>query len=509
MKRFNRLLWLVPAFLLMSQFNPQSTRITEKFFPEKEDLPEVTPALKKTKGFTNYEELTAFLKDLCARFPEKISLSYIGNTKKGLAIPLVQLKSKATGPKVKVWMQGGLHGDEPASTEALLYLVHQLLHDPAQTALLDKIDLAVLPMANIDGYLKQTRNNAENLDLNRDQTKLMAAESALYKQAFAAFQPQVALDFHEYRPYRRDFAKMSSFGVTSAYDVMFLYSGNLNVPASLRQFTQEVFLEPTRALLSQHQLTHHDYVSTDTYQGEIHFNQGSNNARSSATNFALQNTVSTLVEVRGVGIGRTSFKRRIFTGYLIAKSYLDIAAAQAAAVHQAIATANSSSEPVTVTSKKHIYVGPLEFIDLEKTERIQLDVTLRDAWQSKATLTRPRPAAYLIESNQTELIAKIKAYGLQVEQLTADKSYEIDQFTVQNYERMVQKYEKMNQQEVSTSSIKISKNFPAGTYYIPVNQRAANILFELLEPEAPNSFVSFGVLATQAGAVLPIYRVHP
>ncbi|MDP2187224.1 MAG: M14 family zinc carboxypeptidase [Sphingobacteriaceae bacterium] len=507
MQRFKRFFWLVPAFLLMSQFNPQSSRITEKFFPEKEDLPEVTPALKKQKGFTNYEELTAFLKDLCARFPEKISLSYIGNTKKGLAIPLVRLNSGSAEGKVKVWMQGGLHGDEPASTEALLYLLHQLLHDPAQAALLQKIDLAVLPMANIDGYLKQTRNNAENLDLNRDQTKLMAAESALYKRAFAAFQPQVALDFHEYRPFRRDFAKMSSFGVTSAYDVMFLYSGNLNVPASLRQFTQEVFLEPTRALLTQHQLTHHDYVSTDTYQGEIHFNQGSNNARSSATNFALQNTVSTLVEVRGVGLGRTSFKRRIFTGYLIAKSYLDIAAAQATAVQQAIATANNSIGPITVTSKKHIYVGPLDFIDLEKTERIQLDVTLRDAWQSKATLSRPRPTAYLIESSEAALISKIEPYGLRVDRLTEAKSFEIEQFTVQNYQRAAMKYEKMSLQDVSTSSTQLLKTFPAGSYFIPVNQPAGNILFELLEPEAPNSFVSFGVLATQAGKILPIYRV--
>lgn len=507
MKRFTRFFWILPALLLMSQFNPQSSRITDTFFPEKHDLPEVTPALKKEKGFTNYEELTAFLKDLVERFPEKISLSYIGNTKKGLAIPLVQLKSSTPGTKVRVWMQGGLHGDEPASTEALLYLLHQLLHEPAQATLLDKIDLAVLPMANIDGFLKQTRNNAENLDLNRDQTKLMAAESALYKQAFAAFQPQVALDFHEYRPYRRDYAKMSSFGVTGAYDVMFLYSGNLNVPANLRQFTQEMFLEPTRQLLNQHQITHHDYVSTDTYQGEIHFNQGSNNARSSATNFALQNTISTLVEVRGVGLGRTSFKRRIFTGYLVAKSYLDIAANKGTAVLQAIETANSSNAPVTVTSKKHIYVGQLDFIDLEKTERIQLDVTLRDAWQSKATLSRTRPAAYLIESSQTELIAKIKAYGLQVEALPAAKSFQIEEFTVQNYQQSAQKYEKMNLQDVTTSSTQLLKNFPAGTYFIPVNQPSSNILFELLEPEAPNSFVSFGVLATQTGKVLPIYRV--
>lgn len=509
MKRFTRFFWILPALLLMSQFNPQSSRITDTFFPEKHDLPEVTPALKKQKGFTNYQELTAFLKDLVDRFPEKISLSYIGSTKKGLAIPLVQLKSNTPGTKVKVWMQGGLHGDEPASTEALLYLLHQLLHDPAQATLLDKIDLAVLPMANIDGFLKQTRNNAENLDLNRDQTKLMAAESTLFKKAFSAFKPHVALDFHEFRPYRRDFAKMSTFGVTSAYDVMFLYSGNLNVPAALRTYTQEVFLKPTLAQLDQHQLTHHDYVSTDTYQGEIHFNQGSNNARSSATNFALQNIVSTLVEVRGVGIGRTSFKRRIFTGYLVAKTYLDIAASEGEQLLALLEKTKANAEKITVSSKKHIYVGKLAFIDLEKTERIALDVTLRDAWQSKATLSRNRPIAYLLEASQTALVAKIEAYGVQVQRLEAPQTHQVEQFTVQNHQRIAEKYEKMTLQKVTTSLSTLTKTFAAGSFYIPVNQVGSPILFELLEPEAPNSFVTFGVLSTKAGEILPIYRLIP
>jgi len=507
MKRLLRLFWIAPALLLMSQFNPQSSRITDSFFPEKHDLAEVSPGLQKQKGFTDYEELIGYLESLTKQFPDKITLSYIGETKKGLRIPMVQLKSQQAGKKIKVWMQGGLHGDEPASTEALLYLIYQLLNDSSQAEVLQKIDLAILPMANIDGYLKQERNNAEGLDLNRDQTKLMAAESAHYKRAFAAFRPQIALDFHEYRPFRRDFAKMSTFGVTSAYDVMFLYSGNLNVPENLRRFTNEVFLAPTRTVLEKHQLSHHDYVSTDEFQGEIHFNQGSNNARSSATNFALQNIISTLVEVRGVGIGRTSFKRRVFTGYLIAKSYLEIAATHAEKIEATLAASQYANDTITVTSKKHIYVGKLDFIDLEKTERIQLDVTLRDAWLSKPALTRKRPVAYLLDENQSLLIAKLEAYGLEVQRLPEAKTFDIEQYTINDYEEAAVKYEKMNLQEVTTTLSPVTKTFAAGSYHVAVNQTGGNILFELLEPEAPNSFVSFGVLKTEAQQILPIYRL--
>jgi hypothetical protein len=42
-----------------------------------------------------------------------------------------------------------------------------------------------------------------------------------------------------------------------------------------------------------------------------------------------------------------------------------------------------------------------------------------------------------------------------------------------------------------------------------MDQASSNILIELLEPEAPNSFVSFGILPTKTGEQLPIYRLIP
>ena len=40
-----------------------------------------------------------------------------------------------------------------------------------------------------------------------------------------------------------------------------------------------------------------------------------------------------------------------------------------------------------------------------------------------------------------------------------------------------------------------------------MNQKRANLIIEILEPEAPNSFVSFGVLETKLNQELPIYRL--
>ncbi len=505
MPRKFQFLLLVCASLLLMQFNPQPKKITEKFFPEKMDLPNVTPALKKNKGFTNYPELIGFLEGLAKQFPDRVQLTYIGKSKKGKDIPMILLRSGAGAGKIRIWMQGGLHGDEPASTEAMLYLLHVLLNQQENAALLDQIELAVVPMANIDGYLEQQRNNAEGLDLNRDQTKLMAVESPQLKLAFARFQPHVALDFHEFRPYRRDYVKLGSFGVTALHDVMLLYSGNLNVPEPLRRFTQERFLEPTRTVLSSAGLQHHDYVTPEEEDGHLHFNRGSNNSRSSATNYALMNSVSTLVEVRGVGIGRTSFKRRIFTGYLIAKSFIDQAIKEKTALLALLEHPVPADETV-VSSKRASYEGKMDFIDVEQAEKISLPVTFRDALQSTATHTRRRPHAYLVERSEEWLIRKLQFFNFRIDTLNQSQTLEVEQFYIEKYSSPAEKYEQMKLQDVSARMDSSVKTFPAGTYRISTMQAGGNLLGELLEPEAPNSFVSFGLLPTERGRYLPVYR---
>jgi hypothetical protein len=253
------ILVLLSSYTVFAQLNPQSKKVTRTFFPEYDALENVTPALQKKKGYTDYKELMVFLTNLVAKYPDLIQLSFIGESQKGKQIPLVRLTAPNSKEKIKVWMQGGLHGNEAASTEGMLYLLHQLLNNAKYTELLNSIDLAIVPMANIDGYEKQNRYAANGLDLNRDQTKLMAPESISLKQAFSDFNAEVALDFHEYRPYRKDFAQLGAFGITSRYDAMFLYSGNLNVPKNIRTLTDTLFVKNARNVLDLNTFKHHDY----------------------------------------------------------------------------------------------------------------------------------------------------------------------------------------------------------------------------------------------------------
>jgi hypothetical protein len=491
----------------VAQFNPEPKKVTDMYFPDVESIQNVTPALKKKKGFTNYVELMAFLNEQQAQHPTWVEVKFIGKSQKGLDIPIVFIKNpNSDEQKIRVWLQGGLHGNEPASTEGMLYFIYQILNDPKWSYLLNRMEIAVVPMANIDGYLKLDRYAANGLDLNRDQTKLMAPESVVLKKAFSDFNAHVALDFHEYNPYRKDFAKLASFGITSAYDVMFLYSNNLNVPENMRKLIDTCFVEDARKAMDANKLRHHDYISTQHDCGEIHFRQGSTSARSSASSYALTNAVSALIEVRGVNLGRTSFKRRINTTFLVAMSFLETAYKNIDLIHASVNLAVQTNQDVVVTSTIPNSTSQIKAIDLDKYELIDLPITVKNAKDIQPKLTRPQPDAYLLSKELGFIAEKLRVLGLTVQTLEQDISYEVEVYTVSTYTKDQTVYEKMFMQTVTTTLSKRTIVFPKGSFMVYTNQKNKGLLFEVLEPEAPSSFVSFGVLPTALNQELPIYR---
>jgi len=488
-----------------AQMSPQSKTITAKYFPDP-DIQIYTPAFQKKKGFTNYEEMMRFLNGLMVQHGNLMTLNYIGTSQKGKEIPQVTLSKRNGNEKLRVWIQGGLHGNEPASTEGVLYLLYELLTNAEYTHLLNKLDITLVPMANIDGYEKQDRYAHNGLDLNRDQTKLHAQESIYLKQAFNHFNPHIGLDIHEYKPYRKSFTQLSTFGVTNGYDVMFLYSGNLNVPEELREFTHQTFVQPARNVLDTFGLTHHDYFSDAKVNGQLQFNQGSISARSSATSYALANCISTLVEVRGVDLGRTSYKRRVHSVLLVCASYLQSAYNNSEEVTQVLQQSEKSASQAVVKMKSKVSEQAVTLIDIATENKIDINVNVRNAWYSTATSSRTRPTAYIILANETHVIKKLAVLGLAIDTLRHETQAIAEAYTITEYKQDNMVYEGSKRQTVETLVEEKNLTLPAGTFVIYLNQPRANLAIEVLEPEAPNSFVTFDVLHTRQGAELPIYR---
>ena len=495
----------LPA-ILFAQLNPQSKKITKKFFPDP-NIEINTPAFDKKKGFTKYDEMMVFLKEKIANHKDEVTLDFVGESQKGKKIPILFFNRKNDNNKVKVFFQAGLHGNEPASTEGILYLIDQILNNSKYNKLLDRITLAIIPMANIDGYEKNNRYASNGLDLNRDHTKLLAKESKCLKQAFSDFEAEVSVDFHEYTPFRKDFAKLGTFGISNIYDVMFLYTGNLNVPKNLREYTNFRFVENARSFLTKNNLRHHDYLSSHKFQGSIHFKQGSNSSRSSCTAFALTNSISSLIEVRGVGIGKKSFKRRVNSTFLVALSYLETSYSNVEEVKQAIELAKKDRSFAVLKSKLNIYKKDIQVLDLDKSEEITFEAVIHDKLDAVAVDSRTRPQAYIIKKNQNDIIEKLNLLGFKLEDLKLENLYNVEQYIVEDYFKEKMKYEGVYMQKVKTKTENIDLENNSDYLILSMDQRKSNLAIEVLEPEAPNSFVSYSVIPTFKGDVLPVYRL--
>ena len=115
-----------------------------------------------------------------------------------LGKPIYKYELGTGKTKVLLWSQ--MHGDESTTTKALFDFLN-LLNSNSDLAknLLSEFSFCCLPMLNPDGALLYTRENANNIDLNRDAQNLTQPESKLLRSVFENFKPDYCYNLHDQR----------------------------------------------------------------------------------------------------------------------------------------------------------------------------------------------------------------------------------------------------------------------------------------------------------------------
>lgn len=109
------------------------------------------------------------------------------------------------------------HGHEPASTEAALQFITQLVRAAPGSPLvqdLQRVTVFVVPMANPDGAEAFLRHNAHDKDINRDWLRRTQPETRALYQAITRLRPDMMTDQHELYPddTRPDFTETAGAG---------------------------------------------------------------------------------------------------------------------------------------------------------------------------------------------------------------------------------------------------------------------------------------------------------
>lgn len=89
-------------------------------------------------------------------------------SEEGRSYPHIRLtagEGKSTNDKLRVWIQGAVHGNEPGGDEAVQALLGKFDYDQDWAShILEKVELLVLPRYNPDGVFYFQRTLATNFD---------------------------------------------------------------------------------------------------------------------------------------------------------------------------------------------------------------------------------------------------------------------------------------------------------------------------------------------------------
>ena len=137
----------------------------------------------------DYTEITERLKNL------ELPIKLVGNVhaKENLNWPIHQIHLAAsTDTPQPILITGGVHGDEPAGVEAALQFLER-----DNTALLKQFSFTIIPCVNPYGYVHETRETRDDIDINRSFETDDTTEVAIVKKALGQTQFAFAIDFHE------------------------------------------------------------------------------------------------------------------------------------------------------------------------------------------------------------------------------------------------------------------------------------------------------------------------
>ena len=484
-----------------AQLEPE--RVTRKFFPDP-DIIFRTPAFVKDDGFTTHSEMMEFLKKIANNHPGLIRWSTAGYTQRGMEIPLVTIKKGNKKNKIRLFYFAGVHGNEPAGIDALLLFIEKMAEDPSLILLLDKLEFYILPMLNCDGVSDFSRLSANGININRDMITLDTPEATVLHAIMNKVNPHITVDFHEFGPYHERYSAISPIKMMIPWDVMFLFSCNPNITKELRNIVAEPFLSDAVTEIEKHGLTHHTYYASSMTPQGISFMQGNNSPNLTVTSLALRNTISLLVETRGIGLGRASLRRRVLAAYILSVSIAKTSYHNTPLIRNTLTKSKKSKDDIVLNYSTKKTKMELPFINVEDNEIERKIVAADLACQVTPEEKQAIPQAYILLPEQKKIVELLKKMGTKVTVLKEEKKMEVQCFLVRDIGQTVA--DSILDKQIVFNTEKKNVTFPPGTYYIPTTQKNGRLLNVLLEPESIDGWIYQGVIKAKKGEYLPVYK---
>lgn len=507
----------------------QPRALIDRFFPDPGVLID-TPAFANKTRFTSQQDLLDFVDVLKLR-TENLHVLDLGYSQQGRRIPMMVFSTADSGAaqdlietgKPTVWVHAQLHGDEPAAGEGALALAGALAADLSYV--LERINVVIVPRVNVDGSASFVRRSADQRDLNRDSVRLEVQESQMLRRRNMLYEPAVTVDAHEFYAARRSLRRIrGNHGYLESHDLMILGPENPNVEPSIKSITNELFVSNVIRDVEQHKLRIHPYFTVRVQQAEesgrgdrLDLSSGSSVARIGRNFHGLINQASILLESRGQGIGRQSFRRRVWSQLVAMRSIVETSYQESAQIKQAISDAKAKvtalgavigdKDPLIVRGRRSQALAyEVSYINARTNQAEMLKTRYRQFKPLVRVLERERPYAYILTPNAAKAAKHLQLFGVHVLPFNEIGSLPVEAFRVVQSRVDQRSYEGVYRKRTKIKVEDLNLLVPAGSSIIYMSQPLGNLVAELLEPEASDSLVTFDVIKATPDEFLPVYR---
>ena len=477
-----------------------------------------TPAfVAGRENFTSYAEAVDFINALAQRH-SNAKIETVGKSQQGRSLSLLVLASprgfNASLPTVMLMAQQ--HGNEPAGGEATLILAKNLLEE--RTQILDRVNVLIMPNTNPDATELFKRETINGIDINRDHLLLRIPESQAIAAALHKYNPQLVLDLHEFTVAGRWVAK---FGAVMHSDAL-LQAATVGDLSPIVQSVQSRYLSTARQALEEKGHRVDDYHTSSASAKDLTVSMGGVNVDTGRNVGGLRNTVSLLLETRGVGIGKANFARRVESHVIAATAIIEAAANDGQKLIQMQETAGRTASNLACSGNISIIVKhtperrALNFLDAKTGEARAINVDWRSAHQLRIERERTRPCGYLVAADQAIAIQRLRDLGVQVKALTAKdvaQTWETETYAISNEDSGSRQdargaiSDAQSDVRLLKVSIKGSQVAPkAGTFYVPLNQPLTALIVAALEPDSQNSFVANRLMSLEDSKLVRVMK---
>lgn len=463
-------------------------------------------------------EVVGFVKT-CAAKSAHVSEFVWGKTVEGREMigAIVSQKPYQLGDRDErnvVLLLGNIHSGECAGKEALLIMLRELTYN-VDHLWLEKNVIIFAPNYNADGNDRVGKNNrrgqigpvngmgrrenAQQLDLNRDFSKIESPEARALIALIDKTNPHLFVDCHT--------TNGSKHQYSLTYDIPHNPSTAEAIRTFLRQKMMPVVTERMKAKglrMFYYGNFSRDHTKWTTYGHE---------PRYSTEYVGLRGRLAILSEAYSY----LDYKGRIFATKDFVSGLLDYMTENSSAIHQLLDAVDeelvnaAKTEPARVTISLSAKVGPFDekftlkgFKDDEPHD-YQCDFI----GKYEPTKTTPLAFAYVIPVKHGRIVDRLLMHGVTVEKLGADLKTEVEVETVVSLDRAERAFQKHNMVRVESNRSVETRMIPAGSYVVRTAQPLGRWISYMLEAESDDGFAFWNFFddSLENGKEFPVLRI--